>query len=319
MKTVNCNFCGQNDTELVNEGPDLLLGKPGRFRLVRCRHCGLIYQNPMLSFAELSAHYPHNYLPYKKTAALPPSWKRITHNHATRRQCRRVMHHHPQAGRLLDVGCATGLFLQAMRHYGWQVTGVEPNAEAAAYGRDTLGLDIFVGTLAEVTFPAQAFDVVTLWDVLEHVHDPKATLAEISRLLRPGGLLVVSLPNPTSVEARLFGDYWIGWERPRHLYLFTPALIQCYLERAGFTMNGIESFSGRLNLTLLSIAFYCQAKGIPERRWRPWLKIAYNLPLRIATWPLYRLSEKLNKSSVMTVFATRSAPGATESSLVCHE
>lgn len=206
-----------------------------------------------------------------------------------------------------------------MRQYGWQITGVEPNAEAAAYGRDTLGLDIFVGTLEEVTLPAGAFDVVTLWDVLEHVHDPKVTLAEIGCLLRPGGLLVVSLPNPTSVEARLFGDCWVGWERPRHLHVFTPALILRYLERTGFTMNGIESFSGRLSLTLLSIAFWCRAKGIPERQWRPWLKIAYNLPLRIATWPLYRLSEKLNKSSVMTVFATRTEPGVTESSLVCHE
>lgn len=298
MQEIACNYCQSQDTELVNEGPDLLLNKPGLFRLVRCRRCGLIYQNPQLSQAELMAHYPDDYLPYQRDDYS------YLQDHALTRLCQRVIDRHPQKGILLDVGCATGSFLKGMKAQGWEVAGVELSPFAAEQARAS-GLDVHTGTLESAAYPADSFDVVTLWDVLEHVTDPKQTLAEIARILRPGGLLVTSLPNPTSFEARLFGGSWLGWERPRHLFLFTPALIEAYLQNAGLQMTGIESFNGRLRLTLYSLEFYCKARQIPETRWRPWLRLAYTLPFRVLTWPVYRLLEWANKSTVMTVFAQR--------------
>jgi len=192
-----------------------------------------------------------------------------------------------------------------MRDHGWEVKGVEPNKFAAAYAQKELRLDVFPGTLEEASFQNATFDSITLWDVLEHVQNPMATLKEAHRILKPGGLLVISLPNPSSIEARLFGSHWVGWERPRHLFLFTPQLIEAYLQKNGFELDGIESFNGRLSLTLLSLEFLCKAKQVPEKRWRPWLRAAYNWPLRILSWPLYRLGEQFNKTSILTVFATR--------------
>ena len=151
------------------------------------------------------------------------------------------------------------------RSFGWQVHGVEPNQSAADYAHRVLDLAVHAGTLEEAAYDDDMFDVVRLWDVFEHVIDPKGTLAEIARVLKPGGLLVMSLPNPTCLEARLFGAAWAGWDRPRHLHLFTPAVIDRYLAEAGMTTDSIEGFSARLSLTLLSVEYWCNARQIPER------------------------------------------------------
>jgi SAM-dependent methyltransferase len=308
MKEVACNFCEADDAELVNRGPDLLLQKPGDFRLVRCRRCGLIYQNPQLSWEELTPHYPDDYLPYQvdEVALLErtTSLAQMSRNQALDRLRARVISRRPEPGRLLDVGCAAGSFLLAMGQKGWQAQGVEPAANAAAAARKK-GLDVFTGKLEEAAYPNASFDVVTLWDVLEHVADPLATLQEVARILRPGGLLVFSLPNPDSVEARLFGANWVGWERPRHLHLIPLKLAPAYLTKAGLRFTGVESFSGRLSLTLLSVEFALKARGTPETKWRRWLDLAYNLPLRLATWPLYKVGERFNLTTIMTLFAER--------------
>lgn len=301
MEYVHCNLCGCDDSEVVNQGPDLLLNRPGHFTLVRCRHCGLIYQNPRVTAPELSAYYPDEYLPYREE---PTSLvERFNAAHALNRRCSQLMKHHPQVGTLLDVGCATGHFLNAMQERGWRVSGVELNGYAADYARKTFDLEIFTGTLAEAVFPESSFDVVTMWDVLEHVPDPKETLAEIARILKPGGLLALSLPNPQSVEARVFGDSWIGWDRPRHLFLFTPPVLRQYLSQSHLELSRIESLGGRLGLTLLSVEFLCKKHEIPESIWKPVLRLLYNPLLRLITWPLYRLGEKVNRTTSMTVFA----------------
>lgn len=305
MKHVSCNFCGRDDAAPLNQGPDLLLGKPGDFRLVRCRHCGLIYQNPQLTTAELAPHYPDDYLPFQQDGDAQSRRALVLRDHAIGRFCDRVARHHPQPGRLLDVGCATGRFLYAMQQRGWQVQGVEPTPHAARQAQQDFGLEVAVCLLEEAAYPGASFDVVTLWDVLEHVADPQATLAEVARILRPGGLAVFSVPNPDSVEARLFGGCWIGWDRPRHLTLIPPALMPPYLETAGLAQIGIESFNGRLRLTLLSLEFLLRQRGAAEAAYRPWLARAYSMPFRVATWPIYRLGELLNQTSIMTVFAKR--------------
>lgn len=308
MRYVNCNYCGADDTEPVNSGPDLLLNRPGAYKLVRCRQCGLIYQNPQLTLDELPAHYPEAYQPYKKDIQTESLLRRLDLQHGLNRRCQQLVRRWPhQPGSLLDVGCATGLFLNQMRQKEWQVTGVELSSYAAEYARQTFGLHVITGTLEETALPTDSFDVVTLWDVLEHVVDPKETLLEIARVLKPGGMLLLGLPNPASFEARLFGASWVGWDRPRHLHLFTPTVLENYLHATGFKLDVIESLGGRLGLTLLSVEMMLNGKGVPAERYRPWLKFLYNRPFRLATWPIYRLGEWLNKATVMTVFARLAA------------
>lgn len=304
MIEVTCNYCGTDDADLVNQGPDLLLNRPGDFRLMRCRHCGLIYQNPRLTLEELPSYYPEEYQPYRQDIdAQDSALQRFDAQFGLNRRCRQLIRHHPQPAQLLDVGCATGLFLNTMRQYDWQVTGVELSPYASEYARRTFGLEVITGTLESAQLPNNAFDVVTLWDVLEHVVDPKITLKEISRILKPGGLLALSLPNPTAFEASLFGASWVGWDRPRHLHLFTPAILKNYLQDAGFQLEAIESLGGRLGLTLLSAKMLCRSRNISDNKSLPILNFIYNIPFRLVSWPFYRIGELMNRATVMTVFA----------------
>lgn len=304
MIEVNCNYCGRNDYELVTQGPDLLLDRAGDFRLVRCRHCDLIYQNPRPTLAELPQHYPDDYEPYQRTLQQSPSRvQQVDSRHAMNRRFKHIQRYLPQPGKLLEVGSSTGYFLDHMRAQGWTVTGVEISAFAAAYSREKFALDVITGTLETADLPSNHFDLVTMWDVFEHVIDPQSTLAEIRRVLKPGGFFIASVPNPSCIEARLFGDYWVGWDRPRHLNLFTAKVFENYLHDAGMELEAIKSFSGRLGVTLMSVGFWATARQIAPEKWQRWKKLAYSPPFRLITWPLYRIAGAFNQISVMTVFA----------------
>ena len=302
MEFVTCNNCGGDSVDLVNSGRDLQLNRPLFYTLVRCRRCDLIYQNPRPTPAEIGEHYPATYDRFV-TDEPQSVTQRLSRHHELSRRRQQVERRAPAPGRLLDVGCATGLFLKTMRDGGWQVAGVELNEYAAAHARNLFDLEVVTGTLEAFSYPPASFDVITMWDVLEHVFDPKQTLAQAAELLKAGGLLVLSTPNPTCFEARLFGSCWIGWERPRHLHLFSPEVLRRYLERAGFEKIDFASRGGRWSVTLTSIAFLLKARGVPEEKWRPWLSRAYNLPLRLLSLPFYLLAERLNQTTTMTVFA----------------
>ncbi len=139
-----------------------------------------------------------------------------------------------QSGVLLDVGCANGVFLKWMEQLqGWQLYGVEVGEFAAETARQK-GLNVITGTLESAVYPQSFFDVVTLWDVIEHVHQPVETLKEVNRIMRPDAILVMRLPNLSSIDAKIFGKYWAGFDAPRHLYAFTIPNLQKLLEQAGF-------------------------------------------------------------------------------------
>lgn len=138
----------------------------------------------------------------------------------------------PARGRLLDVGCAAGFFLaEAQAHY--EVQGVELSAWSSAYARDRLGLRVVTGTLQQAALPDAHFDIVTLWDVIEHVPDPVPLLAEAARVLRPGGRLVLTTGDWGSAYARARGADWHLMTPPWHLSFFTRASMARAAGRAG--------------------------------------------------------------------------------------
>lgn len=311
MEPTPCPMCGADDGALLVESGDLLHPGPERFRMLTCGRCGHLYQSPRPTLAEIGRHYPPDYAPFQRAIEDEPSpLRRLERRYGLRTRCMAVQRAAGAAGRLLDVGCATGLFLDGMRRLGWDVAGVEPDERAADYARGRFGLSIFPGRLEHAPYPAGSFDAITLWDVLEHVHDPRHTLADLARLLRPGGLLVLSLPNPDSLEARLLREHWLGWDLPRHLNLFRPRQLRAHLGQFGLRTERIRSPIHGYALLVMSLEQRILARGGDAARVGRALR---SLPLRLLAWPYYRgPANWYNLSSTMLVFArkdlSRSAP-----------
>lgn len=229
-------------------------GAPGWW-IVRCSGCDLVRVDPAPQEADLPALYDETYFTGGifggSTHAGGMSGHLSVYDSLQRRQAslrwhgRRLAHLErfvrpdPASagrGRLLDVGCGAGYFLDAAREAGWQVRGVELSEAAVRVGREKLGLDIFQGTLAGAALPAAAFDVVTLFEVLEHLRDPGSALAEARRLLRPGGLLAIQVPNDLNAYRnqafRRDNRWWVI--PPLHLFYFTAATLAHWLRKLGF-------------------------------------------------------------------------------------
>ena len=133
-----------------------------------------------------------------------------------RARAMRVMHMIPVGGAVLDVGCGRGEFLDILAKHGYRCLGTE---RSEASGCDAgKHVKVMVGNIEDLNLPDESFDLVTFWQVLEHLHDPKQAIAEASRILRPGGKMLIQVPNPESIQART-GPYWFHLDPPRHLYL----------------------------------------------------------------------------------------------------
>jgi 2-polyprenyl-3-methyl-5-hydroxy-6-metoxy-1,4-benzoquinol methylase len=143
-------------------------------------------------------------------------------------------------GRLLDVGCATGVLLDAARLRGWQVQGVDVSSFAVRIARAYYNLDVIEGELHDAAFPSNHFDVVTMDDVVEHAPDPRALLTEAARVLRPAGLLSISTPNAASLSARLMRGWWFHYKQREHLTFFTPRSANILLDELGLRVLSIR-------------------------------------------------------------------------------
>lgn len=160
---------------------------------------------------------------------------------------RKRVEHFIRKGRILDIGCARGVFLSIMRESGWETFGLELNEETASYARNALGLDIRTGRLVDTQFDNEFFDVITVWHVLEHLPDPVLTIKECNRILKSGGLLVVAIPNFDSLQARISGKYWFHIDVPYHLYHFTLKNLSLLLKQSSFKIIKIKHLSFEFN------------------------------------------------------------------------
>lgn len=300
LEYFSCNLCGSNDNELILQGKDFLHGSPGLFSVVRCCRCGLIFLNPRPSVKEMDRYYPSNYQPHNmppsRQADTPAStvleglayhnWKELIKSYQLHvyygyplrgpifgprlwvlQAISKVYRYRPlgitpfmPGGWLLDVGCGSGSGLADRQALGWQVQGVEPNVEAAARAQ-AAGFDVFIGDLLDAKFPPESFDVVRLWWVFEHLHDPLAALVECQRILKPGGYIVLLVPNFGSPIAKFFGPYWFALDVPRHLNFFTPRHLKELLDKAGFVQPQLTLF---MNAPAIggSLVYWAIGKGL---------------------------------------------------------
>src|SRR5688572_10015629 len=165
-----------------------------------------------------------------------------------RQRIQAIERRYGRRGRLLDVGCALGDFLLEAKAAGWDVEGVEISSYAAQRARER-GLRVTAGRLEELDLRESSFDVITLYDSVEHLTDPIATLAAVRRLLVPGGIVHLVTPNVGGLQARILGRYWYHYKPGEHLYYFSPRTLRAALEAAGLRWAGWQRSASYLTFT----------------------------------------------------------------------
>lgn len=258
MINVNCNQCGRDEwrvrfptTRADDASPEVDAYRctnphyGQHLQIVECRHCGLVYTNPRWSPEETLAAYEA----VEDTIYVEERRGReLTFAHHLR-DMEKVIG--PAAGRaLLDVGAYIGVFVEVAAAAGWDATGVEPSAWAAAEAARR-GLRVHEGTLTAPALGDRQFDVVTLWDVIEHLHDPAGELTRAYDRLRPGGWIVVHTMDIDALTARLMGSRW-PWLMDMHLYYFSRKTLAAMVAAAGFEVAKIGPQGRYLRLHYLA-------------------------------------------------------------------
>ncbi|MBN1836913.1 MAG: class I SAM-dependent methyltransferase [Spirochaetales bacterium] len=230
---IRCPMCGADASRpfLAGEG----------CRYVRCSVCGLVFQNPQPLLEDLRHRYADGYFRYELENEL--NFFNLMRLGLADIRFDRLAARIPQPRRFLDVGCATGMLLQHIETQGWEVEGVELCRQSAEHGIRERSLRIHVGTLEEACLPSASFEVVHFSHLIEHVPDPRALLAEVRRVLAPGGWTIVTTPNVDGFQARWFRERWRS-AIPDHLVLFSKRTLRALLARAGFRTLAVCTWGG---------------------------------------------------------------------------
>ncbi|MCM3875699.1 MAG: class I SAM-dependent methyltransferase [Thermoanaerobaculia bacterium] len=199
---------------------------------------------PVLSADEMTSYYSASYYGTGNRRFNPLFEWLVT---IFRRRRVRKIERFVAKGRVLDIGCGRGITLSQLKEDGWEISGVEISETAATHARSLLGETIFVGDILAAPWPADSFDVINIWHVLEHLPDPAGVLSKCGTLLRPGGLLVVAVPNFESLQAGFAGPLWFHLDVPRHYWHFGEKVLRALLEEKGFAVRETSHFSFEQN------------------------------------------------------------------------
>ncbi len=249
-------------------------GRMASFTLWQCHGCGFIQLWPQPDDVTLAAYYnADTYYAYRELS-IRETTTRLTFHDSLRHYIQRLIMEtsscsmrpkawrdrwravlaapirrrfggvpsHKPTGPLLDIGCGDGIFLYELQRLGWTAEGMEMDPRAVEAAR-RFGIKVRQGTIDAIPFPPASFAIVRMWHVLEHVRDPRTALRNVRRLLRPGGELIIGIPNVAGLYRWCFGRRWSAWDLPRHLSHFSPTTIRRALESEGFRLVSLRCSS----------------------------------------------------------------------------
>lgn len=224
-------------------------------RIVRCKECGLIYTNPRLKSKYLKELYSKEYFQNDHSSRLGYSDYLQDQKNIIRTFDKRLktIETFIRPGKVLDVGCATGFFMQSAKMRGWKAEGVEISKYAASYAKKNFGFKVYVGDILKIDLPSNTYDLITLWDVIEHVSNPIEVIQVLKRSLKKNGLLVFSTPDVGSLPAKLTKHKWIGYKlSDEHLTYFSKKTAALLLKKSGLSFVSSNHIGKYVNLDLFT-------------------------------------------------------------------
>jgi SAM-dependent methyltransferase len=256
FERVPCNICGSGETRLVYQ--------KWSFRIVQCVDCGLVYVNPRAFRIEADDYFEGPYLSTiekdgQLDSGIATIYGEIVYN----------LNHRVPLGKLLDIGCAMGHFLEFARRYGWEVEGVECSPYASRYAADRFGVKVHpVCVLKDANLQKAFYNSCVLVEVIEHLPDPRETMTEVWSLLQPGGLAYVTTPNFACYRRMLLREEWHAVIPVGHLYYFDSASLAKLLTSIGFTdvenLTGPADFASELDFAQKSGQFKLSAEELDQ-------------------------------------------------------
>lgn len=294
MTTTPCPVCNA-PSPYEFSGRDLMYGLHERYDYHLCPSCACVFQQPMPDMAKIATFYPDTYMVYdqdNRVRKLSPLRRALL------ARTRGYVHLRPGlpyrlaavvaalfgelstpawggGGKVLDVGCGNGRFLTTMRSLGWEVQGVEFSEAGVAAARMS-GLSVHHGDLSSADFPEASFDLITARHVIEHIPEPHAFMAELVRVLKPGGRLVIETPSSAALGRQWFNTYWYANDVPRHLFLFSPTNLERLGNDHGLHKQGLF-METTPKIFLNSLDYVISNRGKPSKRiaWRRLLSRGY--------------------------------------------
>ncbi len=231
-----CPICGNDKLIPFKKVVDHSISKE-IFDLVRCSVCNLVITQNQPSAASIGPYYAsEDYVSHSdtQTGVVNKLYHKVRTHMLNKKQSWVEKNSNVVKGKLLDVGCGTGYFPSHMKSVGWNVKGLEPDDKARKHAVEKFGLD--VSPAAELFKLEEKFDVITLWHVLEHVHELNEYIEKFHQLLSDDGILLIAVPNYTSLDAEQYKENWAAYDVPRHLWHFAPQSMEQLLSNHGMKL-----------------------------------------------------------------------------------
>jgi 2-polyprenyl-3-methyl-5-hydroxy-6-metoxy-1,4-benzoquinol methylase len=206
------------------------------FQIVSCNSCGFKFTNPRPEVSDLGKYYKsEDYVSHSNTNKGFINYTYQSVRKYTLLKKLQLISKYFRTGKILDIGCGTGEFLNTCKNAKWQTMGIEPDDDARNMAIKNYGLD--VRKESDLTLiEDESFDIISMWHVLEHVPDLNKRVEEIKRLIKPKGIIIIAVPNCNSLDAKIYKENWAAYDVPRHLYHFTPQDIESLFRNHGLRM-----------------------------------------------------------------------------------
>ncbi len=232
-KIQKCPICETEKFSLFLEVRDYFLTKED-FQIQHCDSCGFKFVNPRPDKLSIERYYQSDeYISHDSQKVSLISRIYTIARRVSIRNKFNIVKGFAGNGKILDIGCGTGEFLNYCKSKNFEVAGVEPNSKASDFARRVNHLPV-VSALNELESGKGTMNCITMWHVLEHVHDLNETLGVVKGLLNPNGVFIVAVPNCTSWDAQKYGKFWAAYDVPRHLYHFDKDTMKKLVTKHGF-------------------------------------------------------------------------------------